>query len=178
MRRLLLGLAVAMPLAALAQPALPEDAIKAAYLYKFRNYVQFPARNLAAPGMPTVIGIIGASEVADHLEQMPALRDAARKVVTLRRLRLGEPLTGVHIVFVGHDAWSRAAATVAQAQEQSVLVVSETEHALQEGSMINFRLVDDRIRFEISLESAEKSQLKLSSQLLTLALLVVREKRK
>ncbi|MBC7685731.1 MAG: YfiR family protein [Bdellovibrionales bacterium] len=50
--------------------------------------------------------------------------------------------------------------------------------ALAGGSIINFRLVDERIRFEISLEAAERSNLKLSSQLLTLALSVSREKRK
>ena len=67
---------------------------------------------------------------------------------------------------------------VAQARSQATLVVSESDSALAGGSIINFRLVDERIRFEISLEAAERSNLKLSSQLLTLALSVSREKRK
>jgi hypothetical protein len=67
---------------------------------------------------------------------------------------------------------------VAQAREQSALVVSESDSALAGGSVINFRLADERIRFEISLDAAEKSNLKLSSQLLSLALSVSREKRK
>ncbi len=123
-----------------------------------------------------MIGIVGADDVADNLLQMPAMRDPTKSGVIVKRLRPGDQLSGVHILFVGDAVWSRAAPMVAQAHEQSILVVSESDSALAGGSVINFRLVDERIRFDISLESAEKSQLKLSSQLLSLALSVARKK--
>lgn len=171
-------LALALPVAVQAQAPPSEDAVKAAYLYKLRNYVQFPPGAGQPPQVPTVIAVVGAPEVADHLERMLALRASGAGPVVLRRLRVGDALAGVHIVFVGHDAWRRAADMVAQAGRSSVLVVSDADHALQGGSVINFLLVDERIRFEISLDAAEKSHLKLSSQLLSLAQSVVRDKRK
>ncbi len=173
----LLVLACTLVLAprAFAQAPPSDDAVKAAYLLKLRHYVEWPAK--AAPAEArTVIGIVGADEVSDYLLKMPAMRDPAKSGVTVKRLRPGDQLPGVHILFIGDAVWSRVAPMVAQAHEQSILVVSESNGALAGGSVINFRLVDERIRFDISLESAEKSQLKLNSQLLSLALSVARKK--
>lgn len=168
---------MAQPLAAIAQGPPSEEAVKAAYLVKLRNYVEWPARPAGADTR-IVIGVLGADDVAEHLAQMPSLREAAKTGLVLRRLRLGDPVAGINILFVGDSSWNRAASMVAQARSQATLVVSESDSALAGGSIINFRLVDERIRFEISLEAAERSNLKLSSQLLTLALSVSREKRK
>jgi hypothetical protein len=64
---------------------------------------------------------------------------------------------------------ARASALLRAAQQANVLTVTEGVNGLQAGSVINFRLVDDRIRFEVSLDAAEKSNLKLSSRLLSVA---------
>jgi hypothetical protein len=174
---LLLGCALVLPTAARSQAPPSEEAVKAAYLVKLRNYVEWPAKAPAPADSRIVIGVVGADAVADHLQKMPAVRDPAKSSVALKRLRPGDPVAGVHILYVGDEAWSRAAPMVAQAREQSALVVSDAEGALAGGSVINFRLVDERIRFEISLDAADKSNLKLSSQLLTLALSVARKGR-
>jgi hypothetical protein len=59
---------------------------------------------------------------------------------------------------------------------RAVLVVTESERGLPPGSVINFRLADERIRFDISLVAAERAGLKISSQLLALAATVIKEK--
>ncbi len=163
--------------AAQAQFGAPtEEAVKAAYLSKLRHYVDWPARAAPSAGARTVIGIVGADEVADNLMKLPSVRDPARATLAVRRLRAGDALDGIHILYIG-DAWfARSGAMVAQAGARSILVVSESEGALARGSVINFHVEDERIRFDISLESADKSGLKISSQLLALAANVVREK--
>ncbi|NNG23314.1 YfiR family protein [Telluria aromaticivorans] len=163
--------------AAQAQFGAPtEEAVKAAYLSKLRHYVEWPARAAPPAGTLTVIGIIGADEVADNLMKLSSVRDPAKATLAVRRLRGGDSLDGIHILYVG-DAWfARSSAMVGQAGARSILVVSETEGALARGSVINFHVADERIRFDISLESAAKSGLKISSQLLALAANVVREK--
>ncbi len=166
-----------MPPAARAQ-APSEDAVKAVYLFKMRNYVEWPAASAGPAGGRTVIGVVGAEKVAEHLLQIPAVRDSAGSGVTVRRLRIGDGIAGIDILFIGQGAWSRAAPLVAQAHDQSTLVVSDSDGALSGGSIINFRLADERIRFDISLESAERANLKLSSQLLSVALSVARAKEK
>ena len=173
---LLLAWTLANPVSATAQP--PSDsAVKAAYLYKLRNYVEWPVASTLADGR-TVIGVFGADDVAGHLHNMPAMREGAKRGMNMRKVKAGDNLAGITILFVGEDAWHHAGNLIAQARQQSTLVVSESQGALAGGSVINFRVVDERVRFEISLDSAEKSKLKLSSQLLALAIRVLRETRK
>ena len=175
----LLALALLMlPQLSIGQGGAPaEYAVKAAYLAKLRHYVEWPVRADLPAGSRAVIATLGADEVAEHLLEMPAVKDASGGF-SVRRLRMGGSLDGVSVLFIGDTYFSRAGAMIDQANAKSVLVVSESVSALQRGSVINFRLVDERIRFEISLESADKSGLRLSSQILKLATTVIREKRK
>lgn len=153
-----------------------EEAVKAAYLSKIGHYVEWPARAAPPGGGRITIGIIGADEVADNLSKLSAVRDSARATLAIRRLRPGDALDGIHILYIG-DAWlARSSAMVGQAGARSILVVTESEGALARGSVINFRVADERLRFDISLASAERSGLKISSQLLALAATVIREK--
>ena len=161
-----------------AQPgASTEDVVKAAYLSKLRNYVEWPPRAAPPADGRTVIGIVGADEVANKLAQMPVVRDPVRGTLAVRRLRNGDALDGVHILYLGDGYVARAAPMIEQAAARAILVVTESDGALARGSIINFRVLDERVRFDISLESAEKAGLRLSSQLLALAASVIRDKR-
>lgn len=169
---------VVSPLPAAADPAAGENAVKAAYLFKLRNYVEWPGKQAAGGAPLAVIGVVGADEIAENLVQIPGAGEGPDSKVQVRRLRSGDSIDGINIVFVGAPYWTRAQAMVRQAGRQGVLVVSDTPGALEDGSMVNFRTLDERLRFEIALDTAERAGLKLSSQLLALALSVAREKRK
>ena len=88
-----------------------------------------------------------------------------------------DPLDGIHILYVGDGYVARAAPMIEQAAARSILVVTESDGALAHGSVINFRVLDERVRFEISLDSAGKAGLRVSSQLLVLASSIVKDKR-
>jgi hypothetical protein len=96
-------------------------------------------------------------------------RTVGGRPVSVKRVKPGEPLTGVHILFVGRAESTRLAQMVQAAQPRAMLTVTESDGALAQGSMINFVLVDRRVRFEVALDSAEKNGLKLSSRLLAVA---------
>lgn len=178
LRACLLALVLLFTHDASAQGAAPtEDAVKAAYLSKLVNYVQWPAHAGPPANGRTVIGIVGAEEVANKLDQMAAVRDPVKGTLAVRRLRNGDPLENIHILYVGQGYVGRAGAMIEQAAARSILVVTESSDALAHGSVVNFRLLDERMRFDISLASADKAGLRLSSQLLTLAATVIREKR-
>jgi hypothetical protein len=89
--------------------------------------------------------------------------------VAVRRLKPGESLDGIHVLFVGKAENARLAQLAQTAQARSILTVTESEGALAQGIVINFVMVERRVRFEIALDSAEKSRLKLSSRLLAVA---------
>lgn len=154
-----------------------EEKVKAAYLYKFLNYVEWPANLPASPGAPYLIGVIGDNRVADELAGMIAGKTANNRPITSRRFAYGEPLTGVDMVFIGRAERDRKAALLRQLRTQPVLTVTETEGALDEGSIINFRVVEGRVRFEVSVEAAEQAGLKLSARLLGVAINVVKGSR-
>jgi hypothetical protein len=78
----------------------------------------------------------------------------------------------VHLLFVGR-AEPQMRAWLRNAQQQGVLTVTESERGLEAGSSINFVAVDDRIGFEVSLDAAERSGLRISSRMLAVARRVV-----
>jgi hypothetical protein len=180
-RRQLAGVvAVAAVVAMAAAPAItqtasqppaatPERRVKAAFLYKFLGYTEFPASAFGDAAAPLVIGVVGADEMAAELGRVVAGRTVQSRPVTVRVLREPDAGTPVHMLFVGGNDGARVRHAVKAAQPGPVLVVSEAEQGLQQGSVINFRVVDERVRFDVSLEAAEKNSVKLSSRLLTVA---------
>jgi hypothetical protein len=146
-----------------------EHRVKAAFLYQFAGYVEWPPMTFAQPGTPLTIAVVGAAPLAAELSQVAAGRSIEGRAVTVRRISPGESLAGVHVLFIGRDESARLTQLARNALQQAILTVTETDGALDQGSMINFVVVDRRVRFEVALDSAEKGGLKLSSRLLAVA---------
>jgi hypothetical protein len=173
---LLACLALPLGLALMAPPAAAQSAIaniqlqrrvKAAFLVKFLGYVDFPASAFADASVPLTIGVVDADELVDELERAVAGRSINGRRIAVRRLREGEGAP-VHLLFVGGRDPVQVGRVVRQAAG-AMLVVTECENGLRQGSAINFRLVDERVRFDVALEAAERNGVKLSSRLLTVA---------
>ncbi|MEX2122939.1 MAG: YfiR family protein [Woeseia sp.] len=146
-----------------------EQSIKAAYLYKFADYVEWPDGVMEDPATFLTIGVVSADSLADELQVMTAGRKVHGRSIAVRRVGPQEPLDGVHILFVAAAGIDELARLTTMAQEHSVLVVTEVGDGLELGSVINFRPVNQRIRFDVSLESADRSRLRLSARLLAVA---------
>jgi hypothetical protein len=146
-----------------------EHRVKAAFLYKFAGYVDWPPAAFAGADTPITIGVIGSEPLATELAQVVTGRTVNNRSIAVRRIKAGEALAGVHILFVGNAERARLSQHARNAQAHSVLTVSESEGALEQGSMINFVVADRRVRFEVALDSAEKGGLRLSSRLLAVA---------
>lgn len=166
---LMLAFAAALPAApALAQGgAALERSVKAAFLYKFLGYTEFPAGAFDDAGAPLVIGVVGSEEMAAELARIAAGRVIGGRPIAVRQVREGEH-AGVHLLFVAGADCGRAARALRQ-PGAPMLPVTECGNGLQAGSIINFRIVDERVRFDVSLDAADKNNIKLSSRLLTVA---------
>jgi hypothetical protein len=173
--RLAIWIAVLVPFAAVAQAdrELAEMRIKAAFLYRFSGFVEWPPSAFARKESPFVIGVIGADALADELEQAVAGRDAQGRAVVVRRLRRGESFAGLHILFIGQANTARLAEILGAARGHSVLTVTESDDALAHGSMINFVEVDNKVRFDVGLPEIELANLRVSARLLAVARKVV-----
>ena len=146
-----------------------ERGVKAAFLYKFLSFIEWPPAAFPAPDSPFVIGVTGADTVAAELAQIAKGRTVSNRAVTVRRLDEKDPLAGIHLLFIGRGAAARQPQLLAAAQQHPIVTVTETDDALAHGSVINFKLSDGRVRFEVSLAAAEKNDLKLSSRMLAVA---------
>jgi hypothetical protein len=169
--RALLAVALLPAVPALAQgSALSlERKVKAAFLYKFLGYTEFPAAALGDAGAPVVIGVVDADELAAELSRIVSGRTVLSRPIAVKVLREQELPAGVHLLFVGGLDGQKVRSVLRAAQPAPMLLVSEAEDGLRQGSVINFRIVDERVRFDVSLEAAERHSVKLSSRLLTVA---------
>ena len=163
MRAVLFALAFALSSTAAAQQ---EHEVKAAFLYRFLSFVEWPAQSFARADAPLVIGVLGADEVHASLQAIVPGRSAHGRAIEVRRLKEGERLAGLHLLFVGRAA---AASLPKLPAQPGLLVVSEADGALEQGAMINFLLVEGRVRFEVAPDAAERRGLRISSRMLAVA---------
>jgi hypothetical protein len=145
-----------------------ERRVKAAFLYKFLGYTEFPARAFADAGSPVTIGVVGSDAMTAELTNIVSGRTIHNRPVVIREFREGEIAAAVHLLFVAGSDSARVG-RVLRAAPNAMLVVTECEDGLQQGAIINFRIVDERVRFDVSLEAAERNHVRLSSRLLTVA---------
>ena len=157
--------------AADAQPS--ETRLKAAFLYKFASYVEWPTRS--APGAPLVIGVMDAEDLIRELSEITTGRSIDDHPIEVRRVEHDDLLDGVQILFIGDERRDQLDTLLRPTRRLPILTVTESRGAISDGSIINFTVERDRVRFEVSLAAAEASRLKLSSRLLSVASRVHRQ---
>lgn len=156
-------------LAAQTVEPVTEESIKAAYLYRFAEYVRWPAGMFGSSAASLTIAVVGDARLANELEVVTSDRTVDGRPVSVRELTAGEELEDVHILFVSAEIMDELPRMREAARSQAILLVTESPDALKLGSVINFKTVDRRVRFEVSLDAAEQCNVKLSSQLLAVA---------
>lgn len=162
-----------MAAAGLAHPQAPlESAVKAAYLYKFATFVEWPEGSFARPDSVLQIGVAGNDALVGHLARTVDGRSVNGHAVAIRKVRRGESTAGLHILFVGAQDRAAIGDYLQAARGQSVLTVTDTDEALALGSMVNFVVDGQRLRFEVALENVATSRLRISARMLAAALRV------
>ena len=149
--------------------------LKAAFLYKFASYVEWPRKSTPGPGAPLVIGVMDSEPLMHVLAEITVGRSINDHPIEIRRLEPDDLLGGVQILFIGGERTGDLAPLLQLARQQPILTVTEAKGAIADGSIINFTVERDRVRFEVSLPAAESSRLRLSSRLLAVASRVHRD---
>lgn len=147
-----------------------QDAVKAAYLFRFAGYVGWPGG--ADSAKPFVIAVVDSPAVARELRRLaPGHRINNRFVEVVEAKRVsdaGRP----EMLFVGAGHAELLPPAIPALAAQSTLVVTEEDGGLDEGATLNLLTLDDRVRFEVSLTSADRAHLKISAELLSVAIRV------
>jgi hypothetical protein len=148
-----------------------EYAVKAAYLYNFAKFVEWPPEAFANADAPLSICIVGDNPFGDALAALSSKRVASHPV-EVRALPATANLNPCQIVFISRSEQGRFKALLAKVARLPILTVSDIRDFAQAGGMIGLIEADQRIRFDINLAATRQANLKLSSQLLKLATIV------
>lgn len=159
--------------AAERRPAAGEWQIKSAFLYNFTRFVEWPDAALPAPAQPIVIGVLGEKELAQELGAIVAGRNVNGRSIEVRAVRTVAEARATQLLFVTAAEESRYAAMRSELADSPVLTVGESP-AFSVTGAIGFVQEGEKLRFEINVDIAERSQLKISSQLQKLAIAIRR----
>jgi hypothetical protein len=146
-----------------------EYLVKAAFVFNFAQFVEWPAAAFADSTSPVVIGIVGDDPFQGALEKTVAGKTVGGRPLSIRHLKAGDDLRSCHVLFVAPSENGRTAEILRRVEGVSVLTIGETDQFPWSGGVIRFFLEDNRVHFEINQDAAESSKLKVSSKLMKLA---------
>lgn len=148
--------------------SLPEYTVKAAFVYNFARFTQWPEAAFRDAASPLQLCVLGQDPFDGALDTI------AGKTIGSRALTISHPLWAseardCHILFVGETASERLPEIVALLEGSPVLTIGDTPDAARTGGIIGLENVENRIRFQVNLDAAQQSGLRLSSRILDLA---------
>jgi hypothetical protein len=149
-----------------------EYQVKAFFLYNFARYVEWPAQSFKTANDPIVICILGQNPFGNALEQATTEKVIEGRPFVVREVASIQQPCNCHILFVNSSERKRFRATAATLKGSGVLTVGETQGFTADGGVINFKLEDGKVRFEINVDAAGQEHLHISSKLLSLAQIV------
>jgi hypothetical protein len=158
-----------------AQSAEPtEYQVKAAFLFNFAKFVEWPE---AAPGearAPFVLGVLGDDPFGGDLASIVVGQAIRGRAILIRKYHYGDDLRVCQVLFVSVSERPHVAQILASLQGSSALTVSDIDGFAEAGGVMQFVIEDSKVRFVVNLAAAEKSRLRISSKLLALARVVNR----
>jgi hypothetical protein len=158
-----------VPLPAGAQEAEPEYELKAAFLYNFVKFVDWPPEAFAGERSPLTICVYGKDPFGKSLDGVVQGETLGERSLLVQRPEALDDLRDCQVLFVSRSERQRLAEVLARVEGAPVLTVADTDGFLRAGGIINFVLEENKVRFLINLAAAERSRLRISSKLLRLA---------
>jgi hypothetical protein len=145
---------------------LDEAQVKAAFLYNFAKFIQWPTLE----GRPNAlsIGIVGADRFRDVLGSIVSGKTVNGRDIEVRQVLDEDDVRAYHIIFIAAES-RRTADVIQRVARAGVLTVGETAQFLRDGGVIQFYIRDNRVRFQINAAAANNAGLRISSQLLSLS---------
>jgi hypothetical protein len=158
-----------------AESASLEYKVKAAFLYNFAKFIEWPTNRFPEPDSPIIIGVVGEDPFGSILDDTVKGKTINGRPFLIRRLARGKDLKQCHLLFMSRSLNQDIEIILAGLKSQSVLTVSEAEQFARRGGMIALLIVDNTVKFEINLDTTEAAGLKVSAKLASVARVIKRE---
>jgi hypothetical protein len=151
-----------------------EYRIKAAFILNFAKFVSWPENPGEDMGAPIIMCVAGHNHFGDALESIRG-KKVHDRILEIFHMSDTEEIPPCHVLFMGKGMEDCEGDMLGQVRSRPVLTIGETRGFAERGGMINFIMVDNRVRFEINPIAVENASLRMSSQLLKLAVIVKTE---
>jgi hypothetical protein len=155
-----------------ARPARAQDgeyALKAAFLYNFTRFVEWPPHAFAGPRAPLHLCVLGEDPFGKQLDDLVTGEEVSGHSLVVRRPQLGDDLEQCHLLFVSGSEKRRFDEILAPLKGKGVFTVGEEDGFLEAGGILRFVLVGNKVRFRINRAEVERSPFVVSSKLMRLA---------
>lgn len=150
------------------EPAVSEDELKAAYLYNFTRFIEWPKDSFKSENDRIEVAIYENESFARVLSTLLKDKKAHGRSFKVKNISSVSEAKTAHVLFIPKEKSRQAAELLEALQATPVLTVGESPQFLQQGGVINLRFQDNQLRFEINAGAAEKAKLQVSSQLMRL----------
>ena len=158
--------------ASATEVAFKEYQIKAAFLFNFAKFVEWPYKAFPNEISPLVIGVLGEDPFGHVLEELVENQTINGRKLVIKRFRRIEELKICHILFISPSEKKAVPEILASLKNRHILTVSDIDRFAARGGIICFVQQNSSIHFEINVEAAKTAELKISSKLLRLAQVV------
>ena len=149
--------------------AASEYEVKAAFLYNFAKFVEWPDAFFAGESKPLVVGILGEDPFGNALPSVVEHETVKGHSVEVRHYHGLDEVVGCHVLFISRSETNRLKEVLRALDGRPMLTVGEADDFLSHGGMIRFVLVDKSVRFDINTQAVTQAGLKISSKLLAVA---------
>lgn len=143
-----------------------EYRVKAEFIERLVQFVEWPEGAFGGPKDPFVIAIAGEDPFGRYLEDMARTRTLKGRPLLLRHVQPGGPLGVCHLLFIAGSEYARLPELLAAAAGRAVLTIGDGEKFARNGAQVGLYRRGGRLRFEINLETARKSGLVVNSKLM------------
>lgn len=155
-----------------AQVGGDEAHVKAAFVYNFMKFVEWPADAMQRSGDSLVVAVIGDGGVADAAERFLAGKLIGDRRIVVHRARWDQSLAGAQVAFVTETDAKRLRRIFDAATSHAILSIGDADGFATSGGIIGLVIEDRKVRFDVDITAADAAGLKLSSRLLTLSRVV------
>ena len=168
--RLIFGIGLSLLAAGrIAPQTIDEYHLKAAFLYNFAKFVEWPHEAWSGPADPIAVCILGETSLHDALAQVVEGKTVQGRPLHVRRVSEPGAAANCRILFISDSERNRLLTILATVRGHGVLTIGDSPGFADKGVVINFKIANGHVHFEINLAAADEQKLTISSKLLRLA---------
>lgn len=145
-----------------------EYQVKAAYMYNFAKFVDWPAQAFDSPAQPIVFCVLGQTPLGQALSNALSGKVVDKRPLVFRQLTDSKQAGKCQVLFISSPDKKQVRQTLDEVKSLNVLTVGEGEDFTNQGGIVRFLLAADRVRLEFNLDAVDDAKLRVSSKLLSL----------